>query len=99
MRCVDLKNYRSGGGCWLYLYVYKIFVGCSVSFIVMKMEDKIADDVRIMYSTPEILLQRPPAGASDTVAARLVIGWDGARVWLRDFGSCAEMVGYYLMAV
>ncbi|MHC1574528.1 MAG: hypothetical protein ACXQTY_01810 [Candidatus Methanogasteraceae archaeon] len=40
----------------------------------MKMEDKIADDARIMYPTPEILLQRPPAGASDTVAARLVMG-------------------------
>ena len=35
---------------------------------------QIADDARIMPPTPEILLQRPPAGSSDAVAARLVMG-------------------------
>jgi hypothetical protein len=30
---------------------------------------RIADDARIMPPTPETMLQRPPAGSSNTVAA------------------------------
>jgi len=69
-----LSIWRSGSGCWLCLHIYKIFAGCSVSFIVMNMEDKIADDARITPPTPEVMPQRPPAGPSDAVAARLVMG-------------------------
>lgn len=59
---------------------------------------QIANDARIIPPTPEIILQRPPAGP--LMLSRLGWSWAGvAWLWLRDVSSCAEMAKCYLMAV